>query len=209
MGRFIVFEGLDGTGKSTQLKLLAAYCEAKGHTVFTDAEPTDLPTGKLLRQLLSGAFPSSPWATAALFLADRINQNTDPENGIIKHLNAGETVILDRYYYSTFAYQGYETDMDWTMDIHYRCPALKKPDIVFYLTMAPEKCVARIEENRAAEEMEIYETVERLTAVDRQFGAVFSRLRDKENVVYIDADGTVDEVHARIVAAYGAAFPED
>jgi phosphoglycolate phosphatase len=169
--------------------------------VFTDAEPSALPTGVLLRRLLAGEFPTSPWATAALFLADRINQNTDPANGLIKHLDAGETVILDRYYYSTFAYQGCETNLDWTMDIHYRCPELRRPDLVLYLTMSPEKCVERIRMNRRAEDLELYETAERLDATDRQFKAVFAKLRDRENVVEIDADGTVEEVHGRILAA--------
>ena len=151
--------------------------------------------------MLSGEFPCSPWAGAALFLADRINQNTDAENGIGARLSAGDTVILDRYYYSTFAYQGYETDMRWAMEMHYNCPEIRKPDLVLYLTMPPEKCLARIKANRSEEEMEIYETIDRLTAVSRQFDAVFDDLRDKENIVYIDADGTVEEVHARILQA--------
>ena len=201
MGSFIVFEGLDGTGKSTQIRLLAEALRARGQTVFTDTEPSALPTGVFLRRLLAGEFPTSPWATAALFLADRINQNTDPVSGLHKHLDAGETVILDRYYFSTFAYQGCETDLQWTMDIHYRCPELRRPDLVLYLTMAPEKCVERIRANRRAEDLEIYETAERLEATDRQFKAVFAQLRDKENVVEIDADGTVEEVHERILAA--------
>ncbi len=209
MARFIVFEGLDGTGKTTQIRLLEQYYKNRGETVFTDAEPSALPTGRLLRQLLAGDFPSSPWATAALFLADRINQNTDPENGIIRHLNAGDTVILDRYYYSTFAYQGYETDMDWAMDIHYRCPLVTRPDLVLFLTMEPEKCVERIREHRGAQPLEIYETTERLTAVNRQFNAVFERVKDTERIRYIDAYGSVEEVHARVVAAVEDAFGKE
>ena len=200
-GKFIVFEGLDGTGKSTQLRLLAAYLRARDKAVFTDAEPSALPTGRLLRRMLSGEVPSSPWALAALFLADRINQNTDLENGIIKHLAAGETVLLDRYYHSTFAYQGYETDMAWTMDIHDRCPEVTRPDLVLFLTMDPQKCVDRIRTNRADLAPEIYETVERLTAVKNQFDRVFELRRDKERVVFIDADGTVEEVAARVAEA--------
>lgn len=208
MGRLIVFEGLDGTGKSTQIALLAETLRQRGQTVFTDAEPSALPTGRFLRRLLAGEFPSSPWATAALFLADRINQNVAPETGIIPRLQTGATVLLDRYYYSTFAYQGYETDMGWTMDAHFGCPELTRPDLTLFLTMAPEKCVARIQANRRANEMEIYETVEKLTAVSRQFDAVFTALKDRDNIVYIDADGTVEEVRARILAAVDAAFEE-
>ena len=201
MGRFIVFEGLDGTGKTTQIKLLAEYLESTGEKVFVTAEPTGLPTGKLLRRVLSGEVPSSPWSTAALFLSDRILHNTDETIGFRKHLEAGETVITDRYYYSTFAYQGCETDLDWTMDIHFGCPELAKPDAVIFLTMSPEKCIERITANRPAETIEIYENTEALTRISRQFDTVFDKLKDRENIIYIDADGTVDQVAERIRAA--------
>ena len=206
MSRFIVFEGLDGTGKTTQIKKLAEYLKNRGESVFTDAEPSALPSGKLIRRVLSGEVKSSPWATAALFLADRINQNADPENGIAKHLEAGDTVILDRYYFSTFAYQGYETDMDWAMDMHYLCPELRKPDLVLFLTMPPEKCIERITENRGAQPLEIYETTEKLTEISAKFNSVFEKLAAKENVFYIDASGSIDEVHERIVNAVSSAF---
>ena len=200
-GKFIVFEGLDGTGKSTQLSLLAQALRQMGHTVFTDAEPSSLPTGRFLRRRLAGEFSGSPWADAALFLADRINQNVDPENGILKHLRQGDAVILDRYYYSTFAYQGCGTDMDWAMDMHFGCPEIARPDLTLFLTMEPEKCIARIRANRKAEELEIFETVETLSAVADQFGRVFDALRDQDNIVYINADGTIQQVHERILSA--------
>ena len=200
MNRFIVLEGLDGAGKSTQLRLLADYLREKGEDVYVDVEPTTKETGKLIRRVLSGELPSSPWATAALFLADRVNQCAAPETGLRARLARGQTVLLDRYYYSTFAYQGYETDLDWTVDIHYRCPELLRPDLVLFLTMPVKKCMERILEHRGTA-TEIYETEERLQKVSDQFDEVFARLMDRENVVYIDADGTVDEVFARIAAA--------
>ena len=201
MGKFIVFEGLDGTGKTTQIKKLAEYLESRGETVFVTAEPTNLPSGQLIRRVLSGEVPSSPWSTAALFLADRIQHCADPADGLRKHLEAGETVITDRYYFSTFAYQGYATDLQWTMDIHYSCPQLLRPDLVLFLTMPPEKCIQRITANRPADAIEIYENTEALTKISRQFDKVFELLRDREHIVYIDADGTVDEVAERIRAA--------
>ena len=200
-GKFIVIEGLDGTGKTTQIKKLAEYLEGRGEAVFVTAEPTAYPSGKLIRRVLSGEVPSSPWSTAALFLADRIRHCADPVNGIRRHLEAGETVITDRYYFSTFAYQGYETDLQWTMDIHYNCPELIRPDLVLFLTMPPEKCIARITAGRPAEDIEIYENTEALTKISRQFEKVFELLKDRENVVCIDADGTKEEVAERIRAA--------
>ena len=200
-GKFIVFEGLDGTGKTTQIRKLADYLESRGETVFVTAEPTDFPSGKLIRRVLSGEVPSTPWSTAALFLADRIRHCADPVNGIRRHLEAGETVITDRYYFSTFAYQGYATDLDWTMEMHYDCPELLRPDLVLFLTMSPEKCMARITANRSADAIEIYENTEALTKISRQFDKVFELLKDREHIVYIDADGTKDDVAERIRAA--------
>ena len=202
MSKFIVVEGLDGTGKTTQIKILAEYLKGKGETVEITAEPTSHPTGKLIRKILSGEVPATPWSLAALFLSDRIVHNKNDEDGIEKLLSEGKTVISDRYYYSTFAYQGHETDLDWAMKMHFSCPEVRKPDLVLFLTMAPERCVERIRANRPDEAIEIYENVESLTKISRQFETVFEKLKDRENIVYIDADGTIEEVSARLYDAY-------
>ncbi len=203
MGKFIVIEGLDGTGKTTQIKKLAEYLESAGEKVHITCEPTETESGKLIRRVLSGEIKSSPWATAALFLADRINHNTDKENGIKKYLAEGCTVISDRYYYSTFAYQGCETDLEWAMDIHYGCPELTRPDIVVFLTMPVKKCLERIRANRPESAIEIYENEASLTKTSEQFDKVFDMIKDRENIVYVDASGTVEEVARAIQNAVG------
>lgn len=202
MGRFIVVEGLDGTGKTTQIKILAEYIRKKGERVELTCEPTAHPTGKLIRRILSGEVPATAWSLAALFLSDRIIHNTNSEDGIEKMLADGKTVISDRYYYSTFAYQGHEADLNWTMDMHFNCPEIRKPDLVLFLTMSPERCIERIRANRPDEAIEIYENTESLTKISRQFDTVFEKLKDSENIVYIDAYGSVEEVSARLFAAY-------
>ncbi|MBE6789819.1 MAG: dTMP kinase [Ruminococcaceae bacterium] len=202
MSKFIVVEGLDGTGKTTQIKILADYIRKKDREVEITAEPTAHPTGKLIRKILSGEVKSTPWALASLFLSDRIVHNTDPEDGIEKMLSDGKTVISDRYYYSTFSYQGHETDLDWAMNMHFSCPEVRRPDLVLFLTMEPEKCIERIRANRPDEAIEIYENTESLTKISRQFDTVFSILNEDENIVYIDADGTVEEVSERLFEAY-------
>lgn len=208
MSKFIVVEGLDGTGKTTQIKILADYIRAKGREAEITAEPTAHPTGKLIRRILSGEVKTTPWSLAALFLSDRIVHNAAPD-GIEKMLSEGKTVISDRYYYSTFAYQGHETDLDWAMDMHFSCPEVRKPDLVIFLTMSPEKCVERIRANRPDEAIEIYENVESLTKISRQFDTVFEKLKDRENIVYIDADGTIEEVSQRLFNAYEKYIGED
>ena len=205
MAEFIVIEGLDGTGKTTQIGLLAEELSSRGIKTVTTAEPTSLPTGKLLRRVLSGETESSPWSTAALFLADRIQHNC-AEDGILQSLKNGCTVISDRYYYSTFAYQGSETDLDWTMNMHYSCPLIRRPDLVIFLTADVDVCLERINANRPADAIEIYENAEALSRTKSLFERVFDKIKDRENIVFVDASGTVDEVRRRILNAYDTFF---
>lgn len=197
-GKFIVIEGLDGTGKTTQLGLVAERLRALGQTVFTTAEPTKGSTGKLIRNILAGKEECSPWALADLFTADRIIHNTQPD-GIAEHIHRGETVLCDRYYYSTFAYQGTDTDIDRAMRSHFSCPEIRRPDMCVFLTATPEKCLERIKAGRAANELEIFETAEKLTAVAKRYANVFSRLGNCENIVTLDASGTIEEVTSLIM----------
>ena len=69
---FTVFEGIDGSGKSTQIRLLEEYLTARGHRVWRTAEPSDGPAGKLIRQVFSGAYPADDRVVAGLFVADRL-----------------------------------------------------------------------------------------------------------------------------------------
>ena len=112
-GRFIVVEGIDGSGKSTQISLLAKKLGEAGRKVYTTAEPTVSLTGGMLRDALRGVTQHTTCEIAAMFLLDRISHNVNPVNGIEKFLAAGVDVICDRYYYSTLAYQGNETDFEW------------------------------------------------------------------------------------------------
>lgn len=200
-GKFIVFEGLDGTGKTTQLQCVAQALREKGYTVHTTAEPTGNATGKLLRAFLGGKERSTPWAAASLFLADRINHNTDPDDGIMKHLSDGDIVLCDRYYYSTFAYQGTDTDLTWIFDSHFNCPEVQKPDACVFLTMPIEKCLARIHAGRDASAVEIFENTDSLTRIAKRFADVFTLLKDRETVFEIDADGSIEEITQRILSA--------
>ncbi len=103
-GRLIVLEGVDGSGKSTQARALAAALEARGLKVVLTGEPTDGPVGRRLKEYLKGPGPRlSPEEELDLFLADRrehVNEVITPA------LAAGKVVISDRYYYSSVAYQG-------------------------------------------------------------------------------------------------------
>lgn len=205
--QFIVIEGLDGAGKTTQIRLLREALEEKGVRVHVSTEPTEYESGKALRRALSGKEPKTACEMAVMFTIDRIAHNQHPESGIEALLKDGCTVISDRYYYSSMAYQGSLTDEFWVDTLNRGCPEIRKPDLCIFLDLAPEKSMERITKNRSAEELEIYETLDRLTKVREKFLSVFDRLaretdpEKRENVVIINASGTIDEVAARIRTA--------
>ncbi len=200
--KFIVFEGLDGAGKTTQIGLLARYLEAKGERVVLTAEPTAYESGKALRAALSGRVGKTPCEMAVMFTADRIAHNRNAEDGIERLLRDGYTVISDRYYYSSLAYQGSITDFEWVARLNLDCPEIRKPDLCIFLDLAPEESMRRITANRKEGEIEIYETLDQLRKIRETFLSVFERLEKDEargeNIRFVDASGTIEEVAERI-----------
>ena len=205
--RFIVFEGLDGAGKTTQIRLLREALEREGHKVVLTAEPTEYESGRALRAALSGKVKKTPAEMAVMFTLDRIAHNQNEENGIERLLAEGYTVISDRYYYSSLAYQGSITDPEWVAALNLNCPEIRKPDLCIFLDLPPEASMARITANRSAGELEIYETLDQLTRIRETFLSVFERLTGsadeakRENVRFVDASGTIEEVAALVLKA--------
>ena len=197
-GKFIVFEGIDGAGKTTQINLLANYLRQQGRSVYCTAEPTESVSGGLLRDALSGFSRRTICEMAAMFVFDRINHNVNPVNGIQKMLADGFDVICDRYYYSSLAYQGSGTDPEWVSNMNLNCPEIMHPDVCIFLDLTPEQSMARINRNRATQE--IYENEEKLTQVRNQFYRVFEQLKERDNIQIVDAYRPVEEIHQSIVA---------
>jgi dTMP kinase len=191
-GRFIVFEGIDGSGKTTQARLLAEALVREGRRVKLTAEPTDLPTGRALRDALGGRVSKSECEMAVLFVEDRIAHNIHPTDGISVLIDSGVDVICDRYYYSTLAYQGQSTDYDWVKAMNLRCPEIRKPDLCIYVDLLPEQSLERISKGRNS--VEIYENIETLTKVRQQFLSVIRDLGEEDNVCIVDGYRTVEEV---------------
>ena len=191
-GKFIVFEGIDGAGKSTQVELLRQKLTQMGRSVALTAEPTSLESGKAIRRALSGEVKKSECEMASMFVLDRIAHNLC-DGGIAQTLESGKDIIGDRYYYSTLAYQGQTTDYAWVKSMNVDCPAITRPDLCIYLDLLPEQSLARIQ--KRGEALEIYENVERLTAVRHAFLSVIDDLRrDGERIVVIDAYRTPEEI---------------
>lgn len=192
MGKFIVFEGLDGSGKSTHIKLLYDYLISRGENVKITAEPTDYESGKQLRTALSGASAKSACEMAVMFVYDRIAHNINPDNGIEAMLDSGAYVICDRYYYSSLAYQGSATDFEWVRSMNLNCPEIRRPDVCIYLDIPPQECIKRI--NKSRNSTEIYEKLDILTLVEKKFKYTFKLLSQTDNIKIVDANRDIEEV---------------
>ena len=195
-GRLIVFEGIDGAGKTTQIELLANHLRSNGRKVYRTTEPTESVTGGLLRDALGGVSKRSPGEMAALFVLDRIFHNVNPVNGFNKMTGDGVDVICDRYYYSSLAYQGSETDFEWVKRMNLDCPEIRSPDLCIFLDLTPRQSMERILKNRVTQD--IYETEEKLEQVRNKFLAAIDALKERDNIRIINAARPIEEIHREI-----------
>lgn len=199
-GKFIVIEGLDGSGKGTQISLLEKSLKEMGVSLHLTSEPTEHATGGLIRDALCAMTKRTPCELAGLFLADRIAHCSNPVSGLKKLLDNGVTVICDRYYYSSFAYQGMDTDLEWVMSSNLNCPEILKPDLCIFLDVPPSVCDERIEKGRASRE--IYEDSEAtITRIRDKYMEVFKLLKDSHNIKIINASRTPEEVAKDVLSA--------
>jgi len=185
MGKFIVFEGIDGSGKSSATKLVATRLGKKDLVVT--GEPTSTWLGDAVRR--SHKEGANPFTEAFLFLADRA-EHTAEINGMVRE---GKTVLCDRYYYSTVAYQAAALEgkvdfdpFDWLLEINLRIST--EPDIVFLLRVDPELALSRVNRRGKLSKFERLDFLKKVAAnYDR-----LSKLR--KNMVVIDSNGALDKV---------------
>lgn len=191
---FIVFEGTDGSGKSTQIKLLYEELCRAGYDVELTKEPTDGSMGKLLRSYLKGENKADPKAIAALFAADRLDHIT-AEGGILDLCAKGKVVLCDRYYLSSYAYQSLDCDLDWITELNRYAAQLAKPDLHIFLDLPAELSMQRV---KSRGETELFECLEEQKKIRDNFYAVFERVKDSENLLIIDATKDIDSIAEEI-----------
>lgn len=192
MGKFIVLEGIDGSGKSTQAQSLHNMLINNGIDSYKTFEPTDLTVGKLIRQVLTKEIELHNKVLAPLFVADRLDHLLNENDGILAKLKSGQTVISDRYYFSSYAYHSVDIDMDWVISSNSVCADLLKPDVTFFINVAPEMALERIKENRKS--TDIFETLDRLKQVHENYLKAFDKLKSTEKVVIIDGNNSVEQI---------------
>lgn len=183
---FIAFEGIDGSGKSTQVKLLKEKLEAAGHKVHTTCEPTDAPTGKMIRDIFNHRIDGDHRTIAALFVADRLHHILNKTDGMLKMLEDGYTVITDRYYFSSYAYQSPHIDQDWVIQANSLAAGLLRPDVNVYIDITPEISIERLNKGRTS--IELYETLDNLRLVRDKYLELTDLLKNEEKVFVANGD---------------------
>ncbi len=183
---FIAFEGIDGSGKSTQVELLSNNLKSLGHKVYHTFEPTDSPIGSVIRNIFNHRLEADHRTIAGLFVADRLDHLLNKTNGILKKLEEGYTVISDRYCFSSYAYQGVHMPLDWVIEANSLSAGLLRPDLNIYIDLLPDTSMERLNKGRSL--IELYETSENLQKVRAKYFEAFDILKEKENVFITDGN---------------------
>ena len=188
---FIVFEGIDGAGTSTQLKLLS---EKDSENIYITAEPTEFETGIFLRKMLKGDFPLDSKTAAFLFAADR-NEHLFGKGGIKEQTEKNKIVVCDRYIFSSLAYQSVSCGWDLPYKLNEDFPL---PEILFFFEIDPEISLQRIQGRGFTE---IYEKLDYLKKTEEQYLKVISFFEKKHpemKIVRVNACDSIEKTAGMI-----------
>jgi dTMP kinase len=195
--RFIVLEGGDGAGTTTQLRLLDEALGRAGVPRWATSEPTDSPEGRLIRRVLSGELPRDPGTLARLFAADR-NEHLRGPGGILERLERGEAVVCDRYVLSSLAYQGVACGPELPALLNEGFPL---PELCLFFDLPPAQSLDRI---GGREGLDIFEELpfqEKVRSAYRN--ALTTYAPSGMRIVELDASRSIEEVSAAILRAVG------
>lgn len=185
--RFIVIEGLDGAGTTTQTGILASRMREKGHTVVHGSEPTGSPIGLLIRRALRREVELSPVALAYLYAADRQEHVVDPVTGILAAHRAG-WILSDRYTFSSLAYQSLACPFDLVLSLNRRFP---RPGTVVFLDTSPEVAAGR-RSQRGGDEL--FDAMELQQAIYANYQRAFEVAEDQgTRIIRIDGNRGLEE----------------
>jgi dTMP kinase len=203
-GYFIVLEGLDGSGTTTQASLLNDYLIHHGRKSRLTCEPTDEPVGKLIRDALSGRLSSpgsgekiafSERARCLLFAADR-----QEHSAVVDSIRAkGKDVVCDRYILSSIAYQTLDETINaaWVIEVNRGCAV---PDLTLLLDVPVNECMLRLSGRK--DSPTVYEKRRLLAAINKNYKRTLPTYKKHFGPVHkIDGNRPVEEVHDAIVSA--------
>jgi dTMP kinase len=185
-GKLIVFEGLDASGKETQARKLVDFLnDREMKSIYTDEPTFSNRIGLLIRDWLNHRIDiESGKAITLLYAADRYEHL---KKIIVPAVKDGKTVVCDRYYFSTMAYESaiFKIDMNWIKEIH---KFVLEPDLVIFLDVEPEECVRRRGEGDKLEKLELLRNVRK----------IYKKIAEKEGFVTVDGNRTRKEIFENI-----------
>jgi dTMP kinase len=196
--RFIVLEGVDGAGTTTQLAAIDAALSSAGIPHWTTAEPTGSPLGALCRKILGGELAAAPPTVAHLFAADRC-EHIHGQGGILERLGRGEAVVCDRYVLSSIAYQGAACGLDLPLRLNRDFPL---PSLLIYFDIEPAVSMARIGSRERREIYELLPFQERVRAAYEEGLELFAD--ESMKILRVDAGLPAAEVSRVVLGAVGA-----
>ena len=191
-GIFIAFEGIDGSGKSTQIQLLMKKIEEKSIRCYQTCEPSSGPIGSLTRQILTGRIKTDNRVIAAMFAADRLDHLLNPIDGIVSKIEEGIHVISDRYYFSSYAYHSVDVPMDWVIKTNEESAKVLRPDLTVFIDISAKEAMDRITKNRF--HTELFEKESRLSKVRENYLKAFELMKVEEKVLIVDGTKTPEEI---------------
>lgn len=192
LSNFLVFEGLDGSGTTTQLGILEEELSRREIPHLISAEPTTSPIGQLIREALSGRLVLERDTLARLFAADRA-EHLFGKHGMVPRSEAGELVICDRYLFSSLAYQGSEIGLERVWNYNRDFPL---PETIIFLDIPPEDGHRRYSER---EHREIYEKLELQREIRSIYFSVFESLATLNvDLHIIDSRRSIAEISAEV-----------
>ncbi len=184
---FFVIEGIDGAGTTTQSQRLADSLRKRGFDTHQTREPSDGPVGKLLRAILMGKHaPTNATTLGLLFAADRADHL---QREIEPALAAEKVVISDRYYHSSFAYQGSDEDRGWIEILNQRA---RVPDCTFFLKVDPDVAAQRRSDDARTEEL--FDKIDTQRRVAEGYRQVMATRKATESIEFIDGHLPLDDI---------------
>lgn len=188
---WIVLEGLDGAGTTTQRERICRWLEQQEVPSISTCEPTDGPIGKLVRSYLRKEVTTTPLAIAGLYAADRDDHLHNPQTGLALH-HKDALIISDRYFYSSLAYQSVQVPYE-TVAVMNRYP---HPRYLIYIDTPVEVCLARMKKRNAAQEL--FEYREYLEQVTAYYERAFSELPEAVRFLRVDGSLEIEDIFLHI-----------
>lgn len=193
--RYIVFEGLDGSGTTTQWKLLQNWLTETGQNFIAVREPSPGLIGQLIRKFLSGDIPTDQGVLARLFAADRRQQMFEI-GGIADHLQRQNWVVSDRCLVSSLAYQSMELNFKSLIRLN---EGIHLPGLIFFVDVSPDLGLERVLHRK--DKLEIFENEEAQKRVRKNYGRALRWIRNLgTKVITLSGAASVDSIHDAVKA---------